>query len=129
MRNQQDSHFEAALLEWSSRSGYADLAQNQSFQSEWDKPMYEHRFLEMIQSTKLEAEKARLLSISAESGSIWLHAIPIPSLGLHLDPMSLKIACGLHLGAKLCHSHRCICGEMVDPMGRHGLSCKKQKVR
>lgn len=91
--------------------------------------MYENRFSVLLQSATSEAERARLLSITAESSSDWLHALPIPSLGLHLDPMSLKIACGLHLGSPLCNTHQCICGAMVDPLGRHGLSCKKQKGR
>ena len=43
--------------------------------------------------------------------------------------MSLKIACGLHLGSRLCNIHTCICGAKVDPLGRHGLSCKKQRGR
>ena len=90
--------------------------------------MYKFRFSQLLQSSS-EVEKARLLSISAESSSVWLEAIPIPSLGLHLDPMSLKIACGLHLGTNLCHPHLCSCGVLVDPTGRHGLSFKKQKGR
>ena len=51
------------------------------------------------------------------------------SLGLHMDPLSLKIACGLHLGSRLCHPHQCICGVEVESNGRHGLACKKQKGR
>ena len=85
-----------------------------------------------LHSATTEAERARLLSVSSEGASDWLHAIPIPSLSLHLDTMSLHIACGLHLGATLCHPHECNCGEMVEPNGRHGLKCKKawgQKTR
>ena len=52
--------------------------------------------------------------------------MPIPSLGLHLDPMTLKIACGLRLGSTLCHPYQCICGNQVEPNARHGLACKKQ---
>ena len=78
-----------------------------------------------LHSATTEAERARLLSVSSEGASDWLHAIPIPSLSLHLDTMSLHIACGLHLGATLCHPHECNCGEMVEPNGRHGLKCKK----
>ena len=58
-----------------------------------------------------------------------LHAIPIPSLGLHLDPMNLHIACGLRLGSTLCHPHECNCGEMVESNGRHGLKCKSARGR
>ena len=46
--------------------------------------------------------------------------------------MQVHIACGLRLGATLCQPHECICGEMVESKGRHGVKCKKaigQKMR
>ena len=129
MRGQQCNHYEPALNEWKLRSGSANLPQNPIFQSEWDKPLYEARFDLLLHSTTSEAERARLLSVSSEGASDWLHAIPIPSLGLHLDPMSVHIACGLRLGATLCHPHECNCGEMVDSNGRHGLKCKQARGR
>ena len=33
------------------------------------------------------------------------------------------------MGAPLCLRHTCICGEEVEPNGRHGLSCKNQVGR
>ena len=69
------------------------LPQNPIFQSEWDKPLFEVRFDQLLQSATSEAERVRLLAVSTENASDWLHAIQIPSLGLHLDPMSLHIAC------------------------------------
>jgi hypothetical protein len=111
----------SALNEWKLRSGSVNLPQNPIFQSEWDKPLYEARFDLLLHSAISEAERARLLSVSLESESDWLHAIPIPSLGLHLDPMQVHIACGLRLGATLCHPHECNCGEMVASNGRHGF--------
>ena len=74
-------------------------------------------------------EKARLLATSSQSASDWLHAVLVPSLGFKLDPMSLKISCGLRLGCTLCHSYQCICGTRVEPNGRHGLSCNLQMGR
>ena len=98
--------------------------QNPIFQSELDKPLYKARFDLLLHSFTSEAERARLLSVSSESTTDWLHAILNPSLGLHLDPMQVHIACGLRLGATLCHPHECNCGEMVESNGRHGLKCK-----
>jgi hypothetical protein len=129
VRGQQCKYYESALQEWKSRSGSVDLPQNPIFQSEWDKPLYEVRFDQLLQSATTEAERARLLAVSSESASDWLHAIPMPSLGLHLDPMNLHIACGLRLGSNLCHPHECNCGEMVEPKGRHGLKCKMARGR
>jgi hypothetical protein len=129
VRGQQSNHYESALNEWKLRSGSINLPQNPIFQSEWDKPLYEARFDLLLHSATSEAERARLLSVSSEGASDWLHAIPIPSLGLHLDPMSVHIACGLRLGATLCHPHECNCGEMVDSNGRHGLKCKQARGR
>jgi hypothetical protein len=129
LRGQKCNHYESALSEWKSSSGSVVLPQNPIFQSEWDKPLYEARFDLLLNSVTTEAERARLLSVSSENSSDWLYAIPIPSLGLHLDPMQVHIACGLRLGATLCHPHECHCGEMVESNGRHGLKCKQAKGR
>ena len=129
VRGQQNPYYDSAFLEWKQRSGSVPLPQNPIFQSEWDKPLYEVRFIQLLQSVRSEAERARLLAVSAESASDWLHAIPIPSLGLHLDPMSLHIACGLRLCSTLCHPHECKCDDIVEPNGRHGLACKKSRGR
>ena len=124
-----NNFFENAFEMWKNLSGSECLPQNPLFQSEWDKPMYETRYQVLLQSTTSDAEKARLLAVSSPHASDWLHSIPIPSLGLHLNPMSLKIAISLRLGSPLCHPYQCICGVMVQPNGRHGLACKKQLGR
>ena len=67
--------------------------------------------------------------MASERASDWLHAIPIPSLGLKLDNTSIRIACGLRLGSPLCHPHKCQCGTDVDKFGRHGLSCRSAEGR
>ena len=124
-----NDHFESAVQRWKVLSGLNTLPENQIYQSEWDKGLYEQRYEYLLHNTQEESEKARILSVSSDSASDWLYAMPIPSLGLHLDPMTLKIACGLRLGSTLCHPFQCICGKMVDPNGRHGLACRKQLGR
>ena len=109
----ENVYFESALTKWKTCTGSEILPENKFFQSEWDKPLYERRFSKLFHQSS-DMEKARLLSISSESSSVWLNAIPIPFLGLHLDPISLKIACSLHLGSPLCHPHICICSVRVD---------------
>ena len=91
--------------------------------------MYEFRYQELLHTSTDKEEKARVLAVSSQGASDWLHAFPITSLGLKLDPMTLKISCGLRLGTNLCHTYQCICGTMVDPKGRHGLSCNLQAGR
>ena len=61
-----------------------------------------------------------------DHASDWLHAIPISSLGLKLSDSHLRAICALRNGSQICQQHICLCGEKVDPLGRHGLSCKKQ---
>ena len=125
----QNIHYGTAPSLWKHRSCMETAPLNSSFQSNWDRPVSDAAFNSLLKSAGSDAEKARLLSISAESASVWLNAIPIQTLGVQMDPLSLKIACGLHIGSTLCHQHKCICGVVVDPKGRHGLACKKQKGR
>ena len=54
---------------------------------------------------------------------------PIPTLGLHLDPSALRIACSLRLNSKICKPYVCVCGITVEENGRHGLACARQKGR
>ena len=76
-----------------------------------------------------KVEKTVFFRANTQNTSDWLYAIPIPSLGLHLDPMAVHIACGLRLGTTLCHPHEYNCGEMVESNGRHGLKCKQAHGR
>ena len=114
---------------WKQKSGQTTIPEITIYQSTWDKEIVDYKFNELLASTQSIEEKARILAVSSEKASDWLYAVPIPSLGLKLYPMSLKIVCGLRLGSKLCHPHKCICGVMVESNGRHGLACKKQMAR
>ena len=121
--------WESACAQWKVLASQNSIPENPIYQSTWDKELYEHKQQELLLSASSDEEKARLLAVSSQSASDWLHAIPIPSLGLKLDPMSLRVACGLRLGSKLCHPHKCICGVMVESNGRHGLACNNQLGR
>ena len=87
------------------------------------------KFQNLLNSSHSTKEQARLLAVSSKNASDWLNAVPIPSLGLKLDPMSLKISYALWLGTTLCHPHNCVCGKNVDPIGHQGLACKNQMGR
>ena len=98
-------------------------------QMEWEKPSIENTKTGLIDSTDDLQTKARLLAVQAPHSSDWLAAMPIPSLGLKLDNNQLRIACALRLGSPICLPHKCICGQMVEDNGYHGLSCKKSSGR
>merc|ERR1712020_54115 len=122
--NATNVFWDQAFVKWKQLSSQITAPENPIYQSEWDKVVYEYNFEKLISIAPTMEEKARLLAVSSESSSDWLHAIPVPSLGLKLDPMTLKISCGLRLGSTLCHQYQCICGVMVESNGRHGLSCR-----
>ena len=69
------------------------------------------------------------MSVSSKNSSDWLHAIPVPSLGLILDDSALRIAVCLRLSSKLCQGYTCVCGSPVNSFGRHGLSCRLAQGR
>ena len=96
------------------------------YQSSWDKEICYQNYQNLLISAPNKEEKARLLAVASPNASDWLEAIPIPALGLKLDPMSHKISCSLRLGSPLCHQYTCVCGVVVEPLGCHGLSCRFQ---
>ena len=121
---QSNKAFDSAVLKWKELSGLTSLPMNKIFQSEWNRGLYEFRYKNLLLQIQDETETARILSVSSQSSSDWLYSVPIPSLGLHLHPMTLKIACGLRLGSVICHPYKRVCGKMMHSLGRHGLVCK-----
>ena len=96
-------------------------------QANWDTPIYEKIYQDLLDKQSTPAEKARLRAVASDQASAWLNATPMSSIGLKLDNSSVRVAVGLRLGTKLCEPHKCICGQLVDPWGRHGLSCRNAK--
>ena len=127
LRGQENRHYQSALRTWKELSGMEAPPDNPLFQSEWDKPLCDKKYRDLLDGTSVQAERARLLAVASEHSSDWLHAIPVPALGLKLDNTSIRIACGLRLWSPLCQPHKCVCGGLVDQTGRHGLSCKNAK--
>ena len=77
-----------------------------------------------------QVHRARLLASTQPHTAAWLQALPVPSLGLHLDPETVRIAVALRLGAPICEPHSCrLCGRSVNHLGHHALSCKKSTGR
>ena len=125
----ENESWNLACEKWKQLSSQMSIPENPIYQSSWDSEICKSNHLKLLISAPSREEKARLLAVSSKDSSDWLNAIPISTLGLKLDPMSLKVASGLRLGSPLCHPHKCICGVMVEPNGRHGLTCKMQMGR
>ena len=65
MSKQRNLPYEMALQKWKDLSGLQTLPQNQKYQSEWDKGLYEFRYESLIQSAPEDCEKARIFSVSS----------------------------------------------------------------
>ena len=77
-----------------------------------------------------QTHRARLAAARQPHTAAWLEAIPIPSLGLHMDEETIRTAVALPLGSPICEPHQCkLCGREVDTLGHHGLSCTKSAGR
>ena len=68
-------------------------------------------------------ERARLLAVGEWELGLWLQALPSSTIGAMMDDASFRLAASLCLGAPYVAPHRCHCGEAVDSLGHHGLSC------
>jgi hypothetical protein len=97
-----------------------------NLQKDWEAPILDKLSSLLMENSTNPQDKARLLAASTKESGAWLNALPCPSLGLVLDNSSVRIAVGLRLGTPLCHPHTCVCGEPVDHLGTHGLSCVKK---
>ena len=78
---------------------------NPCFQSKWDRSLYTLQYQKLLSSVTSDTEKARILGLSSEHASDWLHATPISSLGLKLSDTSLRAICAVRLGSPLCQVH------------------------
>ena len=104
------------------------VAQHQ--QKAWDIPITSALAESLLENAPDPRSRARLLASSAWESGAWLNALPISSLGLRMDDDTMRIATGLRLGAPLCRPHMCHhCGEEVDSLATHGLSCRWSEGR
>lgn len=124
---QLSHHEESALTFYSSLSCLSGPPQPfPTKQKIWDKAVVNAEVNRLLLN---QADRARLLAVSAEHSSDWLNALPISNCGLRLSDEAIRVAVGLRLGASLCSPHQCPCGSEVNSLGTHGLSCKKNGAR
>ena len=102
----------------------------EAVQREWDQLQAEATFDHLLSSATNDYTRARLLAVSTPEVGAWLQALPISSLGLCLDDVSVRICVALRLGLPVCAPHACKhCGAPVCSLGIHGLSCKRGSMR
>ena len=99
-------------------------------QKAWDSVRTTATAQHLLDDASNDVERARLLSVSDRESGAWLRALPVSSLGLHMDDNTLQIAVALRLGTPVCGPHQCrYCSAMVDELGRHALSCRQSEGR
>ena len=119
---------EVAQEEWTERSRSAEEPEDseKSKQKPWDFGIVKTTLNGILQEEN-QIDVARILEANAQESGQWLHAIPVPSLGIKLDAEQLRIGITLPIDARICQAHKCRCGRVIDPSGWHGSSCTINK--
>lgn len=101
-----------AINIWKERTGAEEEPQGASRvkQKSWD-TISAKLSAERLLANADQVSRARLQAAARAESGAWLNAIPIPSLGTHLDAETLRIAIAPRVGASVCHPHKCRCGK------------------
>lgn len=131
MSEPPDKFFEEALLKWSVLSKLDPLKSPvPDSQKKLDVLVCQNSFIELLSGAQEPLHKARLLAAHEKESGAWLNTLPSAPLGTLLDNSSFRIAVSLRIGQPVCEPHNCnSCGESVDILGYHGLSCRKSTGR
>lgn len=95
------------------------------YQGVWESYEINQKIENLRQQMNVAVDKARFLANSSKETGAWLHSLPSPQLGTHLNNEEFRISIGLRLGVAIVQPHKCVCGTKVNKYGRHGLSCSK----
>lgn len=117
-----------AVDRWMELSGQDMVPMDSHSQRAWDQVIVTKNCRTLMKEADDKTQARMLASSTKESGS-WLRALPIATVGNLLNDDALRIAVALRLGAPICEPHHCVCGELVDALGQHGLCCKKSRGR
>ena len=112
-----------AINIWRNRSGEEPEGLAKKKQKSWDRISAKQDLEDQVRAAN-QVDAARLAAAARHESGLWLHAIPIPSLGTHLDAETIRIAVAQRVGAPVCEPHRCRCGSNMDALGHHALSCR-----
>ena len=123
------AHLADAKKAWEMACPGQNFPLNSKSQKLWDEPICRDVHKHLIDTASSPADRARLLAVSTHESGYWLHAIPSATFGTLFDRNTLTLAACLRLGIKTNEPHRCQCGEKVDVLGHHGLSCQRSAGR
>ncbi|XP_029656934.1 uncharacterized protein LOC115230976 [Octopus sinensis] len=73
--------------------------------------------------------RACLVTGRCESSGAWINALPVDSVGTHLDDDTVRIGISTRLALEICRTHKCRCGATVDCYGHHALSYRRSAGR
>ena len=120
-----DTAFEDCLAFWSDSTSSVSLTEPMSHkQRAWDSVVVGCVRESLFSGCVSPLDRARFLAACAPHSGDWLNAIPIQSCGLLLSDDEVRIAVGLRMGLPLFLQHDCVCGDVMDTLGLHGLACK-----
>ena len=84
----------------------------------WDSLLVESTFDRLLDSSSDGCTRARLITVSAPESGAWLRSLPISSLGLRLEDVTVRVCVGLQLDLPVCAPHCCQnCGAPVCLFG------------
>ena len=118
-----DRELGAAVEKWQSEGLALAEGVLENRQRSWDEPKSVATAARLLEEAD-QLSRARLLASAGRESGLWLHALPVPTLGTLLDAESFRVAIALRVGAEICEPHVCRCGQRVDSRGLHGLSCR-----
>ncbi|KAJ4432237.1 hypothetical protein ANN_20853 [Periplaneta americana] len=98
-------------------------------QKNWDEILISLVKESLQSSFSSDTDRPRFLALQQNVSGSWLHVIPSSNIGTLMDHRPFKVSVALCLGCKICHIHKCICGNIVDSYCHHALSCVMSKRR
>ena len=121
-----------ALSVWSGDAEWSPPSDSLAVhETAWLALPHTHTCDSLLEKAETVSDLSRLQAVSARESGAWLKALPITSLGLRMDDVTVRVALALRLGADICLPHLVCnhCQADVGSNGTHGLSCRKSQGR
>ena len=96
-----DQELRVAVEKWQNEGLALAEGALKSRQRSWDEPKSVATAARLLEEAD-QLSRARLLASASRESGLWLHALPVPSLGTLLDAESFRIAIALRVGADVC---------------------------